>query len=183
LGIFDPMDFQFWIWLIVIIITLIARANKKKPEQPPVTSDDPDLDGGSESRQPKPISFEDLLREIQGEKALSKPVKAVPPPPAPKEYDFVDYDDDIPDEIQDLEDVDYDVSKDVKAFETYEAAKKQAKSPIKEQANTGRIVRSEHFKEYDLKKKKPTFDFLNELKDPKGFKKAFIMSEILNKKY
>ena len=178
------MDFQFWIWLIVIVITLIARANKKKSEQAPPPDELPDPSGESQSsRQPKSVTFEDLLREIQGEKERSRPVRQEPK--AEKAYDFVDYDDDIHDEIQDLEDVDYDISKDEEVFKKYEEAQKQAKiEPIsKKKEGVGRIVRSEHFKEYDLKKRKTSFNFLNELKDPKGFKKAFIMSEILNKKY
>lgn len=182
MGIFDLMDFQFWIWVIVVIITLIARANKKKPGESPSSEDVPDQPGRSKpTTQQKPITFEDLLREIQGEKERAKPVANKPPEP---EYDYVDYDDNIPDEIQDLEDVNYDHSKDEKAFQTYEAALKEAeKAPEREPASSGRIMRSEHFKEYNLKKKKASFDFLKELKDPKGFKKAFIMSEILNKKY
>ena len=180
------MDFQFWVWLIVIVITLIARANKKKPGQAPPADELPDFSGDSQpSRQPKPVTFEDLLREIQGEKQRA----ARPAPPEPKveekKYEVVDYDEDIPDEIQDLEDVDYDFSRDEEVFKKYEAAKKEATKPIsKKSKGVGRIVRSEHFKEYNLGKRKATsFDFIAELKDPKGFKKAFIMSEILNKKY
>lgn len=178
------MDFQFWIWLIVIVITLIARANKKKPGQAPPPDELPDFSGDSQpSRQPKAVTFEDLLREIQGEKERSAPAR--PEPKLEKKYEFVDYDDDIPEEIQDLEDVDYDVSKDEDIFKKYEEAQKEAQiAPIsKKKEGVGRVIRSEHFKEYDLKKRKTSFDFLNELKDPKGFKKAFIMSEILNKKY
>lgn len=177
------MDFQFWIWIIVIVITLIARANKKKPGQAPSPKDTPDEPGKARpSTQQKPITFEDLLREIQGEKALSKPVASKPKEP---EYDFVDYDENIPDEIQDIGGVDYDSSKDEKAFETYKEAQKEASaSPeLKESTKLGSIMRSEHFEGYGLKKKKVSFGFLNELKDPQGFKKAFIMSEILNKKY
>lgn len=182
------MDFQFWIWIIVVVITLIARANKKKAGQAPPPEDIPDQprrpqpSTQQKPSQQKPITFEDLLREIQGEKALSKPVASKPKEP---EYDFVDYDDDIPDEIQDLEDVDYDHNRDEKAFQTYEAALKEAeKGPErKESADLGAVMRSEHFKEYNIKKKKASFNFLKELKDPQGFKKAFIMSEILNKKY
>ncbi|HEY5692093.1 MAG TPA: hypothetical protein VIS49_11590 [Cyclobacteriaceae bacterium] len=178
------MDFQFWIWLIVIVITLIARANKKKQGQAPPTDELPDFSGDSQSsRQPKAVTFEDLLREIQGEKERSKPVR--PEPKVEKKYDFVDYDDDIPEEIQDLEDVDYNVAEDVDVFKKYEEAQKEAENELisEKKEGVGRIIRSEHFKEYDLKKKRASFNFLNELKDPKGFKKAFIMSEILNKKY
>ncbi|MEQ8303461.1 MAG: hypothetical protein RIB47_08725 [Cyclobacteriaceae bacterium] len=177
------MDIQFWIWVIVVVITLIARANKKKNAQPPEPQDTPNRPQRPEQ---KPISFEDLLREIQGEKAVAK---APPKPPKKevKEYDFVDYDDDIPDEIQDLEDVDYDFSKDQRASERYEAAKKMAKeSPLIMEKTTAQesLVRLEHFRGYrQSRRKKLSFGFLNEIKDPNGFKKAFIMSEILNRKY
>lgn len=178
------MDIQFWIWLIVIIITLIARANKKKPEQPPVSDDDkPYSPPTTEPRQPKAITFEDLLREIQGEKAVSRPVAKAP---EEKKYDFVDYDDELPDEAQEFEVEKYDTSKDDEAFKTYEEAKKLAfnRPSLEETSNIGEVVRFDHFKEYDKKRKgKPSFDFLKELKDPKGFRKAFIMSEILNRKY
>ncbi|MBX2912533.1 MAG: hypothetical protein M9954_07310 [Cyclobacteriaceae bacterium] len=178
------MDFQFWIWLIVIVITLIARAKKKKPEGGPPHQDAPDKPRAPKpTAQQKPITFEDLLREIQGEKALSKP-------PAPKakepEYDLVDYDDDIPEEVGETEVVDYEVNRDEQAFETYEAAQREAsKTPAMEEMphKLGTIMKSGHFEKYSLKKKKTSFAFLNELKDPEGFKKAFVMSEILRRKY
>ncbi|GAB1445347.1 MAG: hypothetical protein KF860_06260 [Cyclobacteriaceae bacterium] len=177
------MDFQFWIWLIVIVITLIARANKKKPGQAPPSQDIPNGPRTARpSPQPKSITFEDLLREIQGEKALSRPMANKPKEPEP---DFVDYDDDIPDEIESSEVVDYDSGRDEKALETYRAAQRlAASSPVlTESPKMDTLMRSEHFRGYAPKKKKVSFSFLNELKDPKGFKKAFIMSEILNKKY
>lgn len=178
------MDLQFWIWLIVIVITLIARANKKKVEQPPVIGDSTEpIPGGPESKAPKAITFEDLLREIQGEKALSKPVAKVP---EAKKYDYVDYDDDIKDEEEDLEDVEYNARKDDETFKAYEAAKKEAfnRPSLEEISPVGQVVSFDHFKEYDQPKKgKPSLDFIKELRDPKGFRKAFIMSEIIRRKY
>ena len=118
------MDFQFWIWIIVIVITLIARANKKKTSQTQPPENLPDPSGKlQQPRPPKSLTFEELLREIQGEKVLSKPA---PMQQETTKYDVIDYDDNIPDEIEELEDVDYDVDKDIRAFETYEAAKKEA---------------------------------------------------------
>jgi hypothetical protein len=55
---------QFWIWLIIIAVTLISRAFKKKPEQS--EHNQPEFGGPQEN---KPISFEDLLREIQASKS------------------------------------------------------------------------------------------------------------------
>jgi len=177
------MDFQFWIWIIVVVITLIARANKKKAGQAPPPENAPDKPKRPQpSTEQKPITFEDLLREIQGEKTLSKPA---PPKQKEPEYDIVNYDDDLPDEIKEVEEVRYDKKKDEKAFQTYQEALKRAeKRPlVKEAPDKSTKMRSEHFDGYHIKKKKASFDFLKELKDPKGFKKAFIMSEILNKKY
>jgi len=182
------MDFQFWIWLIVIVISLIARANKKKPPQGAPPGDFPD--GGpqpSKSTPPKAITFEDLLREIQGEKALTKPAPQPVSKKVQKEYDYVDYDDDLEEEEQDLEEVDYS-ERDSKAMETYEAAKKLAfeRPSLEETSKSGgdTVVRFNQFKEYEKHKKKRTsFNFLKEIKDPQGFKKAFIMSEILHRKY
>ena len=114
------MDIQFWIWLIVIVITLIARANKKKAK-PFETNQSDDLPSLPET---KPISFEDLLREIQAAKA-PKPVKQPIPQPAPaKQYDFVDYDDNLKNEVEETERVDYKSQDQI--YDTYEKAKRDA---------------------------------------------------------
>jgi hypothetical protein len=102
---------QFWIWLIVIVITLIARANKKKQQQS--EHDQPEFGGPQES---KPISFEDLLREIQASKAP--------------------------------------------------------------------VVTYEKFKGYKRERQMPLAgNYVKELRNPTSFKRAFILSEILTKKY
>jgi hypothetical protein len=114
------MDIQFWIWLIVIVITLIARANKKKAK-PFETNQSDDLPSLPET---KPISFEDLLREIQAAKA-PKPVKQpIPNLHLPKQYDFVDYDDNLKDEVEEFERVDYKSQDQI--YDTYEKAKRDA---------------------------------------------------------
>ena len=180
------MDFQFWVWVIIIVITLIARANKKKqtgpqPNEEPTEPPSPT----STSKSPKGMTFEDLLKEIQGEKMRSKPAQVAPEPK--KKYDYVDYDDDITDEIEDLEDVEFDASKDDEIRKTYEAAKLEAfnRPSLEETSNLGQVVRFDHFKEYARPRKRLRrgFGFLKDIKDPEGFRKAFIMSEILNRKY
>lgn len=178
------MDLQFWIWLVVIVITLIARANKKKGAPPPPGGDfrgpDRDLPEGGGS---KPMTFEELLREIQGEKVRTRPEPRVP---EKKQPEYVDYDDDLVEEEQDLEDVEYDASKDDEVFKAYEAAKREAfnRPSLEEVSPVGEVVRFDHFKEYDRpQKSRPSMSFLKDLKDPEGFRKAFIMSEILRRKY
>lgn len=184
---FDRMDTQFWIWLIIVVITLLARGLKKKspPERRRSESYD---DHEQESSQPstQPMSFEDLLREIQASKAPRQPEPAPKSIPEPQTQ-YVDYDDDIAEEEQDLEKVDYDYKKEDNIYQVYEDAKNQAfMRPSMEEENSNlssKAITFEHFKRYDVQQKGPTFDFLAELKDPEGFKKAFIMSEILSRKY
>lgn len=165
----------------MIIITLIARA-KKTPQQPTGSAD-----RAEDSPRPAPgkaITFEDLLREIQQGKTLTQPE---PIAPKSKPYDFVDYDDDLEEEEKSLEDVTYDAAKDDEVLKTYEAAKREAfNRPSLETIDQPRDgnVQFGHFREYDKKiREKPGLKFLKELKNPEGFRKAVILSEILNRKY
>lgn len=169
------MDIQFWIWVIIIVITLIARATKKKAPQSPTTFDSSPTDDPS-----KPVSFEDLLREIQASK-IPKPQ----PQPA-KSYDFEDYDDEIEEEVKPIEKPDFTYNED-KIYETYENAKRDAfnKASLEETMKVeDTVVRFGQFKGYQqVEDVNPLSDYVKELKDPNGFKKAFIMSEILNRKF
>jgi len=184
------MDFQFWITLIIIVVTLIARAVRKKPEQRPRQEE---FNQPEEPSQ-RPISFEELLREIQEGKSTReapapeapiKPYRIPEPayrPPEPT-YQEVDYDDNIGEEEQDLETI----GDEQKSTEIYERAKQQAFSrPSLEETMKleDTVIRFGQFKEYETTEvKNPMAGFLAEIKDPEGFKKAFIMSEILQRKF
>ncbi len=171
------MDIQFWVWVAIVVITLIVRANKKKPgQQPspfePSSGDDPT----------KPISFEDLLREIQAAKAPPKPQ-----PVPQKTYEVEDYDDNLQDEKKDLEKPDYRYRDQDKIYETYEKAKQEAfiRPSLEETMKVeDTVVRFSQFKGYQrVEAVNPLHEYLKELKDPQGFKKAFILSEVLNRKF
>ncbi|NJN41841.1 MAG: hypothetical protein HC811_06035 [Flammeovirgaceae bacterium] len=179
------------------MISLIARARRKKNVEAPAdrgfTNPDP-ADGT------KPLTFEELLREIQQSKTATetkpKPLRTKPKPtfgerkpfvheqpPKPK---YVDYDDDIKEEEQDLEDASYDYRDKDKIYDVYEKAKQEAflRPSLEETSNVDDTdVRWKRFDEFTAKREKPSFNFVHELRDPKGFKKAFILSEILNRKY
>jgi hypothetical protein len=167
---------------------LIARANKKKP-----TSSD---SGRGESMPPqptsKPISFEDLLREIQEAKAPKQPmspVATVKPIVSgkPKKYDFEDYDDDLEEETKSLEQPSYDTHRDDVIYETYEKAKLAAfERPSLEE--TMKVENTEvkygQFKEYgQVEKVSIASKIKRDLADKENFKKAFILSEVLNRKF
>lgn len=172
------MDIQFWIWLIVIVITLIARANKKKPNP----ADD---DGQEPLPENKPISFEDLLREIQATRQ-PKPAAPVTPPVAKSStYEVEDYDDDLKDEAAPVEKSDYRTDDEI--YETYERAKREAfaKPSLEETLKVEDIqVSFEQFKRYKKQgRSNAASEYVKELRNPSSFKKAFILSEVLKRRY
>lgn len=176
-------NIQFWIWLIVIVVTLIARANKKKPK-----TFNPDSSGESDRSEPatKPISFEDLLREIQAAKQPKQVQPAVPPVTYKPTYE-VDYDDDLKEEAEAVEKTDYRSEDEI--YETYERAKREAfqKPSLEETLKVDDTkVTFEQFNRYKSKKRgsaKVMNEYVQELKNPTSFKKAFILSEVLKKRF
>ena len=181
-------NIQFWIYVIVIVVTLIARSNKKKP-----TSTDAGR-GESMPQEPtsKPISFEDLLREIQEAKAPKQPrpveVKARPlVAPAPKKYDFEDYDDNLEEETKSLEQPSYNVHRDDEIYETYEKAKLAAFArPSLEE--TMKVEDTEvKFGKFNVFKEEAQENIAAQIRRDLGnrqnFRKAFILSEVLNRKF
>lgn len=187
-------NLQFWLYVIVAVIYMVAQARKKKKPQPGSAPERPVPVG--QKRQPqrtqapapkKGPSFEDLLREItEAKRQVERPRPTPTPRPAPKPA-YVDYDDDIEEEgRKPLESPDFDYRKSDKIFDIYEEAKKQAfNRPSLEES----LVESEpstysRFKEFDLApQKRLGQDYLAMLKDPNGFKNALILSELLNRKH
>jgi hypothetical protein len=185
------MDIQFWVWVIIIVITLIARARKQK--QPPQPQQ-PDENWEQEKPGSRPLTFEELLKEIQAakepqQKPASEPIRPyrqTETRPQPTVYKELDYDDDLGEEEQDLETLTPERD-DRNAADVYERAKQEAFSrPSLEETMKleDTVVRFGQFKEYESQQEKaPMADFLAEIKDPEGFRKAFIMSEILTRKF
>jgi len=177
------MDIQFWVWLIVIVITLIARANKKKPQPFDQESNVPPNSPSSET---KPVTFEDLLREIQAAKTPKPVTVSNTPRKVVQPQDFEDYDDDLPDENKSLEKAPSYYADD-KIYETYENAKKAAFSRVSLE-ETMKVEDTEvkfgQFKEFKKREAKAlASEYADELRNPKGFKKAMILNEILNRRF
>jgi hypothetical protein len=185
------MDLQFWIWLIAIVAMFLARAMRKAPQGPQAPERPAQTDHDESGN--KPMTFEELLREIQQAKTPPKP--AAPAPeiqtrpsyksvPEAKSYD-VDYDEEIEEEEKDLETIP--AYSDNRATEVYENAKRDAfqrKSLEETMKLEDTEVKFSHFKGYDdVPKKSAANDILKDFTDPEGFKKAFIMSEILKRKF
>jgi hypothetical protein len=186
------MDIQFWIWLAIIVITFLARARKKNPKaQPPAERESWER---NEPPSSKPLTFDELLREIQAAKELRRPEPEPEPEPyrprqlqsAPPINQEVDYDDDVRDEDQSLETIPAGRD-DSQSTEAYERAKREAfyRPSLEETMKLeDTVMRFGQFKGYEsAPEKAPMADFLAELHDPEGIKKAFIMSEILTRKF
>ena len=173
------MDFQFWIWVAFLVITFVARFLKKAKEQKNAQQPRPTVETTNEH---KPMSFEELLREIQQSKTPPQPPKPVE---VPQRRSFeVDYDDNLEEEAQDLETIP--VSDD-RSYEVYEKAKTEAfYRPSLE--DTMKLSDTDtkfgHFKEYDqVSQRSVANEVAQELKNPESLRKAFVMSEILKTKF
>ncbi len=187
-------DFKIWIYIIIGAIYVLSRLRKRPDQSPPETRHDtPPVRDTNESRpssQQKQLTFEELLREItEGKQAEEKPVYQpkpayVAPRAQPK---YVDYDDDLKDEAEDLEDVDYDYGKQNKLYEPYEDAKKQAfnRPSLEETMKVeDTVVNFSKFKVFEEQKGRDLLEeYTRDLRDPEGFKKALVLSEILNRRF
>ena len=178
------MDEKILFYIVLgVIYFLFNRLKKKKP------ADEPDFDSTTNPQPhsgPKSISFEDLLKEITEAKQPSsqppqtrKIEKEFKPKPA-----YVDYDDDLEEEEKSLEKP---VMDDDRANKIYEDAKKLAfHRPSLEETLKVKEVNTEYakFKQFEAKEGGGLLaDYIKELRDPKGFKKALILSEVINRKH
>lgn len=182
------MDEKILIYLIIgIIYFLFNRLKKKAPEDEQEMETPPGQ--SPESTSPRPMSFEELLREItEGKQQQNQPppVREREPDyrPVPAQPAYIDYDDDIEAEEKSLEKVSFDEERTNKV---YEDAKKMAfNRPSLEESLKLADVNTTYgkFSEFD-RKAEPNLllEYTKDLRDPKGFKKALILSEILNRKH
>jgi hypothetical protein len=172
--IFEGMSLKVILWIVIGIIYLISRARKRSQPQPPT----PDSRPAEPEVFDKPLTFDELLKEIQA-------AKQPKPQPLPAKPDYVDYDEEIEEDAKPFERVDY--RKEDKIYETYEKAKEEAfHRPTMEETlkleNT--IVRFGQFKSY-VQDDKPSLAsvYAKDLREPENFRKAFILSEILNRRF
>jgi hypothetical protein len=179
-----------WIFYGIIFLVYYFIKNRAKKNQPQQNSIPDYQEPTTTTTSSKPVSFEDLLREIQQAKAPQAPEpKPVPKPfyESPSYPKYEDYDDDLKEEEKDLEDVNYDYKKQTDTYDVYEKAKQAAfnRASLEETMKVeDTIVRFGQFKEYE-RHEQPSLASLvaKDFDDPDKVKRAFIMSEILNRKY
>lgn len=184
-------DIKIIIWIIIGLVYLFSRRKKKPVRTEP--SRPVEADQEYDAPAPKPVTFEELLREIQGMKKPAPAPRPIPPPTSyeqptgKKAWEPYPYDVEGAPERKQLEDTNYDYRNEDKIYEVYENATKQAfvRPSLEETLKLeDTVVRFDQFKEYETAGKRSFLDeYVKELKNPKGFKKAFIMSEILQRRF
>lgn len=180
-------EYKWIIYLVLGLIYFFAKSRAKKPQQ--AENGEPDYQQPTTSQSTgKPVTFEDLLREIQAAKAPPEP-KPEPKPyyETPSYPKYEDYDDDLKDEEKSLEEVGYDSRKDDNIYDVYEKAKQAAfQRPSLEETMKveDTVVRFGQFKEYQQQEEPSVASLVaKDFENPENVKKAFIMSEILRRKY
>lgn len=175
------MDFQFWLYLAIVILSLLAQIRKKRAQQ---AEQDLPPPGQGRTEEPKPISFEDLLREIQQSKM---PVPASPlPPQRPYNQDdeVEDFDEDLPAEERNLEQPKTAFSD---SYAIYEKAKADAfaRPSLEETMKVEDTeVRFGQFDKYQhVRETAPAASFAETFRNFAEFKRAFVMAEILKPKF
>ena len=182
---------SFWIYVIIAIIYGISRALKKPENQPKDVADPrPDRQVNYDKtppsgQRPKAMTFEELLKEITEAKLPQQPAYET----RRHEPEYVDYDDDIKEEIQDLEEVSYNkrYKEEERANAVYEEAKRLAfnRPSLEETLKVSDTnVQFGKFKVFeDQQNRNVLEDYTKYFQDPEGLKKAVVLTEILNRKF
>lgn len=182
---------QFWIYLIIGVIYFLSRVLKKSEQQAPEIPQNKPVQGrapqprSTPSELPKQMTFEELLREITEGKQVPK----TEPRRQEKEV-LIDYDDDLPEEAQSLEEVVMEEKTDwrkERRNEIYEEGKRQAFArPSLEETMSLRDtdVRFGKFKVFETNNQRNLLrEYTKAFQDPEGLKKAIVLSEILQRKF
>lgn len=195
------MDREVIIYIVFAIIYFVVRMLKKKQQPPDATERDFEQEAG-QGGQPtseRPVSFEDLLRELTGQK---QPQQASPPPEEPRApgrnqrraFQFPSDGDNYEDVHEEWEDKDVAVLKegsttrvfaDEESKRIYEQSISQVKSQEDELGKQLEKAKS-RFKEFEIQEEETSAvreEIVEMLQSSEGAKKAIILSEILNRKY
>lgn len=167
------------------------KKSDKPADQSPGT---PTPRANTDQGKPKALTFEELLREITEAK---EPAKQMAPVSQPKSYEGkftderkfteVDYDDDLKEEAEDLEEIVPDYRRKSRSYDEYEEGKKNAfnRPSLEETLNVRNTdMKYGKFKVFEQEQQRNLLEeYTRQLQDPEGLKKAVVMSEILSRKF
>ena len=184
-------DLKIIFWIIIGLVYLFTRSRKKAKPPVPQRHSAEEVDDTPAPNQP--VTFEELLREIQGMKKVEEEPRPLPAPTSTSythpsvKNEWKGYEPEPGEEKKQLEDVNYDYRKHDKIYGIYDDAVDKAflRPSLEETLKLkDTVVRFNQFKEYASDARLNLVqEYVKELKDPKGFRKAFIMSEILNRRF
>lgn len=175
-------DFQTILYIVVGIIYFLSRAlKKKKPPVKPSRSGEDFDDEAQESTPPKPLTFEELLREFtEGKEAEEeRPARPAPVPVKRSSSQMTARAEEDDDEILEPAKRRFADDESRKIYEASVRTAENLKTDVSTQPEYG-------FKRYeDHRDEVPSLgaEVAEMLQDADGARKAVILSEILNRKY
>lgn len=174
------MDFQYWLYIIIGIIYLISQFRKKSEPQDENTG----VPNAERNRAPgeRPLSFEELLKEItQGKSPERKPVAANPIPQRPV---VATYNEDEDEEERSIEKANQRYRTENRYYEDAKTLAFNRPSLEETMKHEDTDMRFGRFMEFeDNKVQNLATEYLEEFKNPTSLKKAIVMSEILQRKF
>lgn len=164
------------IWIIGLLIYFYAQSRKAKKQVP--EAEEP----SSQPRPGKTITFEDLLREIQ----QSRQPEPAPVPPPARTPEVIDYDEDLREEAEPIEVIPA-KNRQEEVTAVYEEAKRAAfqRASLEETVKLQEIPSLPgKFKEYEqVSRPAIAAAIAEDLRSPESARKAFILSEVLNRRF
>src|SRR5690349_3460209 len=184
-------NIKIWFYVLIGVVYVISwflkknrEASKNAPPRPTTRDDEDFEDVESYPERPKQLTFDELLREITQGKQPAPPAVVQP---QTRRAEYVDYDDDLKDEEQDLEDISTDYRKKSNVYDVYEKAKSDAfnRPSLEETMKVeDTVVKFSKFKVFEEEQTRNLLEeYTRDLQDPEGFKKALVLSEILNRRF
>lgn len=164
---------------MILGLVYVVGKLRKKPEQPPAQQRRQQGGGYSADSAPKPLTFEELLKEITEGKEI------LPPPVVRPSQEFSDYDDELEEELEPVR-PDYDYRKQ-DTYKTFEQSKYEAfnrlsyEETMKLEDTDVKFGKFQAFEE-DTRPSMAS-QIAEDFADMDKVKRAFIMSEIFNRKY
>jgi hypothetical protein len=183
------MDAQVWIYIIIGVIYFLSRL-LKKPEQAPGEVPEPQNrerriprpPGQPATDQPRPLTFEELLREITEGKQVQQrqPEREVV-------TEYKSYEKDLGEEARSLEDVDFNEADRAEKWKPYEEvpARSQERKSLEETMRLeDTVVDFRRFQAFEKKNQRKLLDdYSRLLRNPVTLKQAVVLSEILKTKF
>ena len=184
------MDAQFWIYVVIGVIFFLSKLLKKPEQAPPESTAPGKTNRGPAQRptqqqapaeSPKPLTFEELLREITEGKQAAK--RAPEPKVAPR---YEGYEKDMGEEARSLEEISYEEPATTSRWKPYEEVPAQAERRSLEETLKleDTVVNFGKFDVFEQRAKKRLMDdYIKIIRNPETLKQAVVMSEILKRKF